>query len=141
MENLYQKIKIDQLEARKLRKEIDTKVLTMLLSEADSIQLQKLPEDKQESAMMDIILRYEKNLLKNIDLFFSNKVFVQELNDELEVIKKYLPIKLSKEDIAEIFSSDNYKSFGEFMKYLSLYHKGQYDAKLVREVWEDFHGK
>ena len=138
---LYQKIKTDQLEARKLRKEIDTKVLTMLLSEADSIQLQKLPEDKQESAMMDIILRYEKNLLKNIDSFSSNKVFVQELNDELEVIKKYLPIKLSKEDIAEIFSSDNYKSFGELMKYLSSYHKGQYDAKLVREVWEEFHGK
>lgn len=138
---LYQKIKTDQLEARKLRKEIDTKVLTMLLSEADSIQLQKLPEDKQESAMMDIILRYEKNLLKNIDSFSSNKVFVQELNDELEVIKKYLPVKLSKEDIAEIFSSDNYKSFGELMKYLSSYHKGQYDAKLVREVWEEFHGK
>lgn len=138
---LYQKIKTDQLEARKLRKEIDTKVLTMLLSEADSIQLQKLPEDEQESTMMDIVLRYEKNLLKNIDSFSSNKVFVQELNDELEVIKKYLPIKLSKEDITEIFSSDNYKSFGEFMKYLSLYHKGQYDAKLVREVWEDFHGK
>lgn len=138
---LYQKIKTDQLEARKLRKEIDTKVLTMLLSEADSIQLQKLPEDKQESVMMDIILRYEKNLLKNIDSFSSNKVFVQELNDELEVIKKYLPTKLSKEDITEIFSSDNYKSFGGFMKYLSLYHKGQYDAKLVREVWEDFHGK
>lgn len=141
MENLYQKIKTDQLEARKLRKEIDTKVLTMLLSEADSIQLQKLPEDKQESAMMDIILRYEKNLLKNIDSFSSNKVFVQELNDELEVIKKYLPIKLSKEDLIEIFVEDNYKSFGEFMKYLSIYHKGQYDAKLVREVWEDFHGK
>jgi len=138
---LYQKIKTDQLEARKLRKEIDTKVLTMLLSEADSIQLQKLPEDKQESAMMDIILRYEKNLLKNIDSFSSNKVFVQELNDELEVIKKYLPIKLSKEDLIEIFVEDNYKSFGEFMKYLSIYHKGQYDAKLVREVWEDFHGK
>lgn len=138
---LYQKIKTDQLEARKLRKELDTKVLTMLLSEADSIQLQRLPEDKQESTMMDIILRYEKNLLKNIDLFSGNKVFVQELNNELEVIKKYLPIKLSKEDIIEIFSSDNYKSFGEFMKYLSLYHKGQYDAKLVREVWEDFHGK
>lgn len=120
---LYQKIKTDQLEARKLRKEIDTKVLTMLLSEADYIQLQKLPEDKQESAMMDIILRYEKNLLKNIDSFSSNKVFVQELNDELEVIKKYLPVKLSKEDIAEIFSSDNYKSFGELMKYLSSYHK------------------
>mgnify|MGYP000679602804 CR=1 FL=1 len=137
---LYQKIKTDQLEARKLRKEIDIKVLTMLLSEADSIQLQKLPEDKQESAMMDIILRYEKNL-KNIDSFSSNKVFVQELNDELEVIKKYLPVKLSKEDITEIFSSDNYKSFGELMKYLSSYYKGQYDAKLVREVWEDFHGK
>ena len=138
---LYQKIKTGQLEARKLRKEIDTKVLTMLLSEADSIQLQKLPEDKQESAMMDIILRYEKNLLKNIDSFSSNKVFVQELNDELEVIKKYLPIKLSKEDIIEIFSRNNYKSFGELMKYLSSYHKGQYDAKLVREVWEEFHGK
>lgn len=138
---LYQKIKTDQLEARKLRKEIDTKVLTMLLSEADSIQLQKSPEGKQESAMMDIILRYEKNLLKNIDSFSSNKVFVQELNDELEVIKKYLPIKLSKEDLIEIFVEDNYKSFGEFMKYLSIYHKGQYDAKLVREVWEDFHGK
>ena len=137
---LYQKIKTDQLEARKLRKEIDIKVLTMLLSEADSIQLQKLPEDKQESAMMDIILRYEKNL-KNIDSFSSNKVFVQELNDELEVIKKYLPVKLSKEDITEIFSSDNYKSFGELMKYLSSYYKGQYDAKLVREVWEDLHGK
>jgi uncharacterized protein YqeY len=138
---LYQKIKTGQLEARKLRKEIDTKVLTMLLSEADSIQLQKLPEDKQESAMMDIILRYGKNLLKNIASFSGNKVFFQELNDELEVIKKYLPIKLSKEDIIEIFSRNNYKSFGELMKYLSSYHKGQYDAKLVREVWEEFHGK
>lgn len=138
---LYKKIKTDQLEARKLRKELATKVLTMLLSEADSIQLLKLPEDKQESTMMDIVLRYEKNLLKNIDSFANNKVFVQELKDEHEVIKKYLPIKLSKEDLVEIFVDDNYKSFGEFMKYLSIYHKGQYNANLVKEVWEDFHGK
>lgn len=141
MGKLYQKIKTDQLEARKLRKELDTKVLTMLLSEADSIQLLKLPEDKQESTMMDIVLRYEKNLLKNIDSFVNNKVFVQELKDEYEVIKKYLPVKLSKEDLVEIFVDDNYKSFGEFMKYLSIYHKGQYNANLAKEVWEDFHGK
>lgn len=136
--NLYLKIKDDQLTARRLSHKNVTKVLTMLLSEADSKLISKKSESEQHELMLDIILKYEKSLIKNIETFSANKDYVDELEDELEIIQKYLPKKLTEEQIIAIISNEKFDNFGNFMKYLSSNYKGLFDSKQAKFIWENY---
>lgn len=136
--NLYLKIKDDQLTARRLSHKNVTKVLTMLLSEADSKLISKKSESEQHELMLDIILKYEKSLIKNIETFSANKDYVDELEDELEIIQKYLPKKLTEEQIIAIISNEKFDNFGNFMKYLSSNYKGLFDSKQAKVIWENY---
>lgn len=136
--NLYLKIKDDQLTERKLSDKNVVKVLTMLLSEADSKLISKKPENEQHELMLDIILKYEKSLIKNIETFSTKKDYVDELEDELEIIQKYLPKKITEEQIIAIISNEKFNNFGNFMKYLSSNYKGLFDSKQVKFIWENY---
>ena len=110
----------------------------MLLSEADSKLISKKSELEQHELMLDIILKYEKSLLKNIEAFSTNKDYVDELEDELEIVQKYLPKKLTGEQIIAIISNEKFDNFGSFMKYLSSNYKGLFDSKLAKIIWENY---
>lgn len=139
MDSLYNKIKTDQLIARKNKNQTETKVLTMLLSEADRQQISKaLTQQEHNKLMTDIVLKYDKQLTKNIETFSNNKDYVFELEQEHDILSKYLPEKLSRDQIISIINSrENWDGFKNLMKFLSQDYKGLFDPNLVKEIWNE----
>lgn len=65
--------------------------------------------------------------------------------EELEILKKYLPQQLSKEEtekaVAKIISEKGAKDFGSVMKEVMKELKGKADAKLISEIIKEKLGK
>ena len=59
---------------------------------------------------------------------------VDSLNSQIEIIKKYLPKMLSKEEIAKIISELPEKNVPFVMKHFKAEYAGKVDMKLVGEV-------
>ena len=83
-----------------------------------------------------LIQKTEKELLEE-QLAFKNAgrdEQVQALENQLEVIRKYLPKLLSDDEIAEIISKLDDKSIPSVMKYFKANYNGKVDMKRVNII-------
>lgn len=134
MSNLYQTIKKDQVVARKNKDRIATDLLSVLLAQADSHLISRMPENEQHTLMTNIVLSYEKSLNKSITQF-SDHPIAKQYQAELELLKQYLPTKLTVDELTSIKQEYNFANLGEFMKFLSANYKGLFDSRLATQVF------
>lgn len=140
--SILDKVRTDQVQARKDRDEIRIPLLTTLLSEASNVGLN---DGKRESTDAEVIAVIKK-FIKNIDETLAvrpNEV----LETERAILEQYLPTQLTGEKledtIRDVLDGMTYveprmKMMGPVMKALRDKFDGQYDGKeastLVRFV-------
>lgn len=143
MTNLYQEIKQHQLQARKEKNKLVSDVLSVMLANADSQLISRKSEQEQHQLMTQIVQSTEKQLQKSIQNF-KGKMDISGYEQELKIVQAYLPKKLTEKEIYDIFQENVqdgtflFISYPEVMKYFSAKYKGQFDANLVKNVFDKF---
>lgn len=151
-------LKADQLQARKDRNTLSTKLLTTLLGEAKQVAdaaAEKEPRDatgavvKREPTTEELIATVRKflkgnaetiaNLMKSEIHPAAVEAQLAEARAEAEILNGYLPQQLTAEQIEQIFRAEfpdgvTAKERGKAMAILKANFNGQYDGKLASDV-------
>ena len=101
-----------------------------------TIEKRKDGVELTEADIDNLVQKTEKELLEE-ELAFKNAgrdEQVQALDNQLEVIRKYLPKLLSDEEIADIISKLDDKSIPAVMKHFKANYNGKVDMKRVQVV-------
>lgn len=145
--SLIEKIKQDQLAARKAKVTATATVLTTLIGEAEAAGKNagnRLPTDDEVVAIL-------KKFIKNIDEViriagdYRDSDRVDSAWDEKEVLTKYLPKQLNEAELCVIIQSlvgslenKSPKDMGKVLGSLKAKYSGQYDgamaSKIVKEM-------
>ena len=143
--SLLEKIKADQLEARKLKQSMKAAALTTLFAEAQAIG-----KDKGRDTTDEEVIAVIKKFIANVDLcvngYLDNSIeepgspeFQNRLADfaaEKIIYQSYLPKQLSAQELEDIIIGQfpEKTSLGQIMGYLKNNYAGKYDGKLASSV-------
>lgn len=133
---LKDKIKTESIEALKNHDQKLVEVLRFLISLIDKKELQ-LPAGKMTEAEELIVLRKElKNKEESKEMFAKagRSDLVDQMDYEIEVVKKYLPAELSQEAIEKIVDdvvAEKGNNFGLVMKEVMVKLGGSIDGSVI----------
>jgi len=141
---LLERLKEEQLSARKVKNNVASSVLTLLISEAEKIG----KDDGNRIPTNDEIIRTAKKFINNINeclVILNNQQSrdndTARLEMELAVVSKYIPVQLSEEQIGDavdlIISSiaaTSMKDMGRVMKDMKLQYGNTFDGGTASRV-------
>ena len=140
---LLQKIKQDQLQARKDRDQIKASILTTLIGEAAMVG----KNDGNRESTDDEVQRVVKKFLVNIKETWKviegreSADHLDQLVREEEILESYLPKQLSEEDLRKVVTgliaetqATSLKDMGKHMKLLKERYAGTYDGALANSL-------
>jgi hypothetical protein len=130
---ILEKIKTDNLQARKDKNKVIASLLTTLVSEIEMVG-KNSQRETTETETIKVIEKFTKNVISTIELVSATEA----LTAELKLYQQYLPEKLSKEEltkiILDIIKNDSNINIGKIMGQLKKGHNGTYDGKLASEI-------
>jgi hypothetical protein len=143
--SILQKIKDDQLQARKAKEELRSKVLTVLLGEASRPGKDNGNRESTDAEVIAVIKKFIKNNQENIENTPETSNLHQTSKMEIELLEPYLPKQLDETEIRNVIESyiaelddKAMKQMGKVMGQLKADHDGLYDggvaSKLVKEL-------
>lgn len=129
---LLEKIKADQMVARKERNAEKAAALTTLFAEAANVGKNKANRDSTDDEVIGVVKKFIDNV--NICLQHAKtEESKQTYLCELEWYKAYQPSQLSEAELRSVISaamSEN-KNMGTIMAYLKQNFSGAYDGKMA----------
>lgn len=136
--NILQKIKQDQLEARKQRDTIRAQLLTTLYSEAAKIGKDAGNRDSTDAEVIAVVQKFIKtnNEFQNLQSIAAAD-HLQVLKTEAEILSSYLPTQLTSDEIQSIIEqqiSSGKRDIGSLMKLFKDNYAGRYDAAVVSKL-------
>lgn len=142
---IKEQIKIDLKEAMKNKNEVEVSVLRMVVSALSNEEISKGKKDVglSDEDIIDVLNREVKKRKDSASQFESagRSELAQKEKQEIEVIMKYLPQQMTKEEIEKAVSdaiaeagAKSEKDFGAVMKIITPKTKGRADGKEVAEM-------
>lgn len=136
--NILQKIKQDQLEARKQRDLIRAQLLTTLYSEAAKIGKDAGNRESTDAEVIAVVQKFIKtnNEFQNLQIAVAADQ-QQVLKIEAEILSSYLPTQLSSEEVLSIIEqhfSEGKQDIGSLMRVFKDNYAGRYDAAVVSKL-------
>jgi len=139
---LIDKIKSDALEARKARQTDTATLLTTLYSEASMIGKNAGNRESTDTEVLQVIEKFVKNANEVKEILLKNNKDASSIISEINVLSKYLPQKMSYEELGHIIrgiikglrKDKSPKLMGEVMGMLKILHGGEYDGKMASEI-------
>lgn len=144
---LQQKIKDDLKKTLKTGRNFEAGVLRMVLSSCHNREIEKkskgLEAALNEEETMEVLLKEAKKRKEAIEIYSraGRNELVEKENQELEIIKKYLPEQLSREQIEDIAEAAmkktgaaGAKDIGRVMAEVMKETKGKADSSIVAEI-------
>lgn len=144
---IQQKISGDLKEFLKSGKSFEVGVLRLIIAAFKNKEIEKRGKGKEETLTNDeeieILSREAKKRKEAIEIYSKNNRsdLAEQEAKELEIIKKYLPAELSKEEIEKIINkaiaesgANSQKDIGKVMKLVMVELKGKADASLVSGI-------
>ena len=137
MSALLEKIRADQVAARKARDTFKATVLTTLLGEASPSGKESVTDEQ----VTKVVQKFLKNLREVIG--FTNDIEVQaKMQSEIFILEQYQPKQLSEQElrsfisttIAELSDIEGPRKTGMVMKELTAKYKGQFDGKTASAI-------
>lgn len=126
---LFERIKQDQLSARKNRDSATTTSLSTLIGE-----LQRSGgKDFDDAQVIGLIKKNVENLRENLRLDPENANNA-DIQREIDLFEAYLPRQMSEDELREAIRqliADGATSIKELMPALQSHYKGQYDGRLA----------
>lgn len=129
--SLIEKVKADQLAARKAKDSLATALLTTLLGEVGTAA----KNAGHELATDDEVIATVKKFIKNNESIPEAVRHVTH-DAELCILESYLPKQLSADEIELIFLEHAPTNKGEAMKLLKERYAGLYDGKLAAQIFD-----
>jgi len=140
---LIEQIRIDRLEARKIKDTVKANLLGCLI--ADACKMVKEPEDVDVMNLIGSFIKLNKQTqesLPAVSVDGYDKANRDKCNAELLILQGYRPAQLTEEDIKGIIESivkpDTKANIGMLMKHFSENYKDQYDGKLVSTIVKQY---
>ncbi len=135
---LFQTLKKENMEALKNKDTMKRGILPVVINKCmqQSIELKASGKDLLDSDVEQIISKTIKELDDEADLFkkAGRDEKYNELVNQKDYIKSFLPKQLDKDEILNIINSLEDKSIGAVMKYFKQNYAGKCDMKVVNEV-------
>lgn len=140
---ITEKIEKNFKEALRKRDKITVSTLRMLKSAIHNKEIEKRGEQLQDAEVIQIISKQVQQHHDSIEQFRKGKrqELAEKETKELEILKRYLPEQLSKEEITKavkrIIMDNGAKDkadFGKVMKSAMAELKGKADGKLVSQI-------
>lgn len=140
--SFYQEIKSQMVEAMKAKDTLRLNVLRGLLASFtnESISKRRKPnEELSDEEILAVISRAVKQRKDSIEQFEKGgrKDLVEAEKSELAILETYLPIQMSRDEIAAYVKSKPLPSVSEKNKFMGIIMKelkGKADGSLVKEV-------
>jgi hypothetical protein len=126
---LLQRIKDDRLVARKAKDTTRATLLTTLVGEAETALKGK------QAAKFDT-LSLVKKFMANCQETLAVR-YTPAIQDEIDILKEYIPDQLTKEEIQDILASKfTGETLGKFMGFMNKNYRGKFDGKLASDVYK-----
>jgi uncharacterized protein YqeY len=141
---LIEKIKIDQVAARKARYVIETNLLTTLIGEAEMVGKNDGNRAPTDGEVVATVRKFQKNAYETLALVNANADARAEVQFEIDILSRYLPTQITGDKLKSVIESivieigATPKDMGKIMGLLKSRFDGQYDGKeastIVRSV-------
>lgn len=115
-------IKHERLAARKLRDEVRSSILTVLLGEIETRESRTRTE-----LSSDEIVSIIRKLIESCEMTGDYS--------EVEVLKEFLPAQLTEEELRSVIVKLGSTNIGEVMKHLKSEYQGKFDGKLAASIF------
>lgn len=129
---LIDKIKTDNLAARKAHDSNKATLLTTLIGEAEMIGKNAGNRAPTDDEVVETIRKFVKNNKQTIEALAG--VGVEKFQFENDVLTEYLPKMLSEDELTEVIKSFDTKNMGEIMKQLKAKYAGVYDGAMASRI-------
>lgn len=130
--------KKEKVEAMKARDKDAVSALNVIITKIMNLSIEKRAQGGEvtEGDIGGLLQKAEKELTEEREGFMKagREENVQSLTKQIEVIKKYLPKLLSKEEIIAIIQGLDDKSMPSVMKHFKQNYQGKADMRLVQEL-------
>ena len=107
MSKLLEQIRSDQLQSRKAKDKLKSKLLTTLLGEASPSGNDTVTDDD----VLKVVKKFCKNCEETLKVKYSDDV-----HTELCILSEYLPANPTAEQLVELFDEEIHTSMGLYMK-------------------------
>lgn len=128
MSELLQRIKSDQVQARKNRDKPVADALTTLLGEASPSGTESVTDEQVQK----VVEKFVKNLQQMIELT-TDAQKQYNMENEIALYKQYLPKQIEgfelEELVVNLITYDHCDNIGKVMKALNDNYKGQFNGK------------
>ena len=139
---LINQIKSDSLIARKARQTNTATLLTTLYSEASMVGKNAGNRESTDIEVLQVIEKFVKNANEVKNILLKNNKDTSSVENEILVLSKYLPQKMSYEELENIIKTiiEVFKGINMQMKMSNIMGKlkenygGMYDGKLASEI-------
>ena len=145
---LYDKISKDMVEAMKAHDKDTVSTLRLLKSAIDLYLINNKMDrhDASDEVVIEVVNKQVKTHKESIEEFKkgNRQDLIDGLNKEIELLSKYLPEQLSKEEVVKIIEEvfdevkpEGMKDMGKLMGMITPKVKGRYDmseiSKMIKE--------
>lgn len=131
---LLDKIKFDQLLARKRSNTIAASLLTTVIGEAELLAKNKSGKFADEDVVA-LLKKFISNIETTLSVYPDNTNLVEEKS----ILTGYLPAQLSEDELRAIIAvakqSGAVTGKADGMKYLKQHYAGKYDGKLASSLF------
>jgi uncharacterized protein YqeY len=136
MTTLMERIRADQLQARKAKDETAIGLLTALKGEADRVGKDAGNRETTEEEAIAMVQKFLKNARETMGLAPSDKIAA-----EIKILEAYLPQQMSQDELREVVlvirRENPSANMGIVMKHLKDNYGGRYDGKVASQVVKD----
>lgn len=141
---LIERLRADQLAARKAREGIKSSLLTTLIGEAAMIGKNNGNRESTDSEVQAVIKKFVKNLDETIQRLFDagfegGQIMISQA--EKDILLSYLPKQMTEDELRDVVTGLkselgvlDVKGKGLIMKTLKERFDGQYDGKMAALV-------
>lgn len=130
--------KKQKVEAMKSHDKDAVSALNVIITKIMNLSIEKRAQGAEvtEADISGLLQKAEKELVEEREGFSKagRDENVQSLTKQIEVIKKYLPKLLSKEEIVAIIAGLEDKSMPSVMRHFKQNYQGKADMRLVQEI-------
>lgn len=141
---LVEKLKADQLNARKEKNEVRASLLTVLYSELINVGKNDGNRQPTDQEAISLIKKFVKTADQNMDLYgkVGKLEAVECVKKELKILKEYLPVSPNEEDlrnkvkeiVATLELSKDKSSFGKIMSELKSFYGSSLDGAIASKI-------
>ena len=141
---LLENIKSDLTEARKAKDSIASGILSTLFAESTMVGKNDGNRKTTDAEVFTKVKAFLKNIEETRKCLPEGHTKFHELDREKELLAKYMPRKMSEEELKAVIESigakheNSMKSMGKIMAELKAKHDGEYDGKSASNMVKVF---